>query len=431
MKESIILRIILIVAVIFVLLIPLLMISFVISDRQNYRNAATAEIYKSWADHQIVTGPILTLENRIRSRDKEGNITERLNYRHYLPDSLIVNCELVPEIRYRGIYEVVLYNAKIHIEGTMANADFTKSDNDPDDIKDYYLSYDIKDLRGIGGDVSLKWNGAPCEVSSGSKFIDIFQSGFNTPINLKDRKAKYDFEADFLLRGSEDIEFLPLGRNSDITIKSEWNNPSFFGAFLPTSRNISSHGFSANWQVNHFNRDYPQVWERQYEIGPSAFGVKLMMPVDEYQKTMRTSKYGLIIIILTFVSFFMIEIFSKKTIHPIQYLLVGFSLVIFYSLLLSISEYLVFQYSYLVSSLMTISMTGLYVKSIYSSARLGALIGVILAILYGFMYVILQLQDYSLLLGNIALFAILAIIMYLTRKLNWYEVLKTDPLSKS
>ncbi len=431
MKESITLRVILIIAVIFVLLVPLIMINSLITDRRNYRDTATAEIYKSWADHQIVAGPILTLENKIRSNDKNGNITETLSYRHYLPDSLIVNCELIPEIRYRGIYEIILYNARIHIEGTMANADFRKDDSDPDNSKNYYLSYDIKDLRGIVGDVSLKWNGVPCEVSSGSRFIDIFRSGFHTPVNLKDRNVRYEFKADFVLRGSEDIEFLPLGRNSDITINSNWNNPSFFGAFLPTSRNISSHGFKANWQVNHFNRDYPQVWERQYEIGPSAFGVRLMMPVDEYQKTMRTSKYGLMIIFLTFLSFFMIEIFSKKTIHPIQYLLVGLSLVIFYSLLLSISEYLIFQYSYLISSLMTIAMTGLYVKSIYSSGRLGALIGVILAVSYGFMYVILQLQDYSLLLGSIALFVILAIVMYLTRKLNWYEVLKAGPPGKS
>jgi inner membrane protein len=198
--------------------------------------------------------------------------------------------------------------------------------------------------------------------------------------------------------------------------------------FSPISRNISSYGFSANWQANHFNRDYPRMGAALNRR--SAFGVKLMMPVDEYQETMRTTKYGLIIIILTFVSFFMIEIFSKKTIHPIQYLLVGLSLVIFYSLLLSISEYLVFQYSYLVSSLMTIVLTSLYVKSIYSSGRLGALIGLILASFYGFMYVIIQMQDYSLLLGNIALFAILAIIMYLTRKLNWYEVLKANPPGK-
>ena len=139
-------------------------------------------------------------------------------------------------------------------------------------------------------------------------------------------------------------------------MKSSWNNPSFEGAFLPLSREITEDGFTAQWKVNYFNRSYPQEWEEKtYDPFPSAFGVKLLVPVDEYQKTMRTSKYGIMIIVLTFLSFFMIELFSKKVIHPIQYLLVGLALIIFYSILLAISEYILFQYSYLISSLLIIA----------------------------------------------------------------------------
>ncbi|MCW8805590.1 MAG: cell envelope integrity protein CreD, partial [Ignavibacteriaceae bacterium] len=154
-----------------------------------------------------------------------------------------------------------------------------------------------------------------------------------------------------------------------------------------------------------------------------AFGVKLLVPVDEYQKTMRTSKYGLMIIVLTFLSFFMIEIFSKKVIHPIQYLLVGLALIIFYSILLAISEYILFQYSYLISSLLIIALIGFYAKSIYQSTQISIIITGMLMMFYGFMYVILQLQDYSLLIGNIALFTILAAIMFFTRKINWFDIL--------
>jgi inner membrane protein len=225
------------------------------------------------------------------------------------------------------------------------------------------------------------------------------------------------------LKGSENLEFIPIGKLTEVSMKSTWNNPSFFGEFLPYSREIKESGFNAEWRINHFNREYPQEWSsNKYNLYNSSFGVKLLIPVDEYQKTMRTSKYGIMIIILTFVSFFMIEIFSKKVLHPIQYLLVGLSLVIFYSILLSISEYILFQYSYIVASVLVVSIIEIYTSSIYSSKIFGMIISVCLILFYGFMYIILQLQDYSLLIGNIALFLVLAAIMYSTRKVNWYEL---------
>ena len=209
-------------------------------------------------------------------------------------------------------------------------------------------------------------------------------------------------------------------------MKSKWNNPSFIGKFLPSSREVTASGFNAKWSVNNFNRNYPQEWYNdKYDLYSSSFGVKLLIPVDEYQKTMRTSKYGIMIILLTFISFFMIEIFNKKVLHPIQYLLIGLALLIFYSILLSLSEYILFQYSYLIAALLVVGLISLYTSSIYVNKKLGITIGAFLIVFYGFMYIILQMQDYSLLLGNIALFIILAVIMFLTRKINWYEVLSS------
>lgn len=196
---------------------------------------------------------------------------------------------------------------------------------------------------------------------------------------------------------------------------------------MPEQREITQAGFQANWNINHFNRDYPQEWiNKNYDVFTSKFGVKLLVPVDEYQKTMRTSKYGILLIVLTFVGFFMIELFSKKVIHPIQYLLVGLALVIFYSILLSISEYILFQYSYIISGVLIVVLISFYTSNIYSNKSLGSLIGGFLIFLYGFMYVILQLQDYSLLIGNLALFIILVAIMYSTRKINWYEIFNNN-----
>jgi inner membrane protein len=233
-----------------------------------------------------------------------------------------------------------------------------------------------------------------------------------------------NFEIDVELNGMENLDFIPLGKFTEVNVSSAWDNPGFAGAFLPTTREVTNDGFTAKWRINHFNRSYPQEWEsKMYDPFPSAFGVRLLVPVDEYQKTMRTSKYGMMIIVITFLSFFLVELFSKKVIHPIQYLLVGLALLIFYSILLAISEYIFFQYSYIISSLLVITLIGFYVKSIYESKQIAAIITGMLFMFYGFMYVILQLQDYSLLLGNIALFIILAAIMFFTRKINWFDVL--------
>lgn len=424
-KNSLTFRVLLILGIVIVLLIPLSMIQSLIYERQGYRDEATQEIYKSWAGEQIVAGPILTLEKVYTHTSADGKKYFKKKHIQYLPDNLNIQTELIPEIRYRGIYEVVLYKSKIKVSGNFqAINDLNKKEENLSSITKY-LSFNISDLRGIEETVKLKLNKSDLTVIPGLKDDRLFKNGFLSYIEFEGDES-LTFEAEIVLRGSSSIEFMPLGRITNLKIKSEWNNPSFTGSYLPTNRSITESGFTSEWKINHFNREFPQRWEnKNYDIYQSKFGVKLLMPIDEYQKTMRTSKYGIMIIILTFVSFFMIEIFSKKVIHPIQYLLVGLSLIIFYSLLLSISEYIVFQSAYLLSSIAVIALIGLYIKSIYSSVKISLIIISILILFYGLMYIILQLQDYALLFGNLALFIILGIIMYITRKLNWFELFNT------
>lgn len=421
-KDSITVRIVIIIGIIVVLVIPLLMIQSLINERQEYRNKAENEIYKSWAGKQIAAGPILTVEKEFVNVNKEGDKIINRTFTNYLPEQLNIECELIPEIRYRGIYEVVIYKTHLKITGNFPKFE---NDNESENIPrtvTQYVSFNISDLRGIEENVKLKMNDNDLTVIPGLRNQRIFKNGFVSYLDFKD-DTELNFTAEITLRGSNSIEFVPLGKMTKVEVKSNWNNPSFTGAFLPNSRNVNESGFTASWKINHFNREFPQVWNNQsYQVFQSTFGVKLLMPVDEYQKTMRTSKYGIMIIILTFVSFFLIEIFSKKVIHPVQYLLVGLSLVIFYSLLLSISEYIVFKYSYILSSVLVILLIGLYIKSIYSSMKISLIITSILILFYGFMFVILQLQELALLFGNIALFVVLAVIMYLTRKLNWFEL---------
>jgi len=171
----------------------------------------------------------------------------------------------------------------------------------------------------------------------------------------------------------------------------------------------------------HLNRTYPQQWtDDSYYIDDSAFGVGLLFPVDQYQKSLRSAKYAIMFISLTFLVFFFTELLNKKRIHPIQYLLVGLGLSIFYSLLVSLSEHMSFNWAYLIAGVSIIGLITAYAHSIFKNLRLTAILSLILVILYLFLFTILQLQDYSLLLGSIGLFLTLAIVMYLSRKIDWY-----------
>ena len=419
-KESVALRIILISSITILLLIPLFMIQSLIDDRQNYRLEAIREISRGWAGSQVIGGPVLTVVKKTEREDNKGKKYFVEESTHYLPEVLDINADVEPEIRYKGIYELVLYKSKIQMKGQIDLTAFHKQfpSNDYDKV---YLSFNVSDLRGMQKDPKLLLNKTSYSLTPGLK-NNVFKNGFYTEVKL-DKNNLQDFEMELDLNGMEFLGFIPLGKYTVVNVGSPWNNPGFEGAFLPASRNISEKNFTAKWNVNYFNRTFPQEWsENTYDVFPSVFGVKLLMPVDEYQKTTRTSKYGLMIVVLTFLSFFLVELFAKKVIHPIQYLLVGLALIIFYSILLAVSEYIVFQYSYLVSSVLIILLIGLYVKSIYRSKQIASIITGMLAMFYGFMYVILQLQDYSLLLGNIALFIILAAVMFFTRKINWFEI---------
>ena len=421
-KESVALRIILIASIIILLIIPMLMVQSLITDRQSYRQEAVNEISKGWAGVQTIAGPMITVSQKIEKTDSKGNKYINTKYYRYLPENLKIDVEVVPEKRYKGIYEVMLYKSKVKMSGSI-NLSKLKEKFPAEKFDESYISFNISDLRGIQKDAELSLNGKKYKLIPGLK-DKIFINGFYSDLKLNTQDLTQNFDIELELNGMENLEFIPLGKFTEVNMKSSWNNPGFAGAFLPSSREITEDGFTAQWKVNHFNRSYPQEWENKtYDPFPSAFGVKLLVPVDEYQKTMRTSKYGLMIIVLTFLSFFMIELFSRKVIHPIQYLLVGLALIIFYSILLAISEYILFQYSYLISSLLIIVLIGFYANSIYKSKHISIIITGMLMMFYGFMYVILQLQDYSLLIGNIALLVILAALMFFTRKINWFEVI--------
>jgi len=421
---------------ILILLIPTYMIRFLIHERENRHNITIEEISSKWAREQTIAGPILTVPYGIYSKDKGEKVIKSVKYAHFLPDELNIDGNISPEIRYRGIYETVVYKSNLKFTGKFSSPDF-KDLNIPDDNilwEDAFVSLGIPDMRGIEKNIEINLNKIIFAYTPGIETNDIINPGLSAPFPIKDAdnpEKNYEYSFDINLKGSKELNFIPLGKETNVKLTSNWNNPSFDGAFLPYEREITNSGFNAKWNVLYLNRDYPQKWKgNSYNIFNSAFGVKLLMPVDEYQKTMRSVKYAVMFISLTFMIFFFVEVINKKRIHPVQYILVGLALVIFFTLLLSLSEHINFNFAYLIASIATILLITAYSKTIFKSNFLTILMGSVLLILYGFMYTILQLQDYSLLLGSIGLFIVLAVTMYLSRKIDWYSLSSNSNINK-
>jgi inner membrane protein len=410
---------------ILILLIPGAMIQSLISERQSLSLDTEKEISSQWGADQLITGPILMIPY-LKSETTDGKKTITKDVAFVLPESLKIDGTVNPEIRYRGIYSKSVYNAKITLKGTFINPDWSALGIDESAViqDEVAVIIGVPDMRGIKNIAMLKWGEKSFIADPGLKSKYIAESGLSIKVDLSMLKDKspVDFAITLDLNGSGTLAFIPAGKETNADIKSPWKDPSFTGAFLPAIRTINDNGFQAHWNVLHLNRNFPQQWiGNSFETKGSAFGVKFIIPVDQYQKTMRSAKYAIMFLGLTFAIFFFIEVINHKRIHPIQYLFVGLALSFFYTLLLSISEQLSFNLSFLISAAAIIIMVTLYSRAIFRNARLVLLMASFLTFLYGFLFILLQLQDYALLLGSIGLFAVLAIIMYLSRNINWFQ----------
>ena len=424
-SQSISVKIVVVTILVLLLLIPIGMIKSLITERQVYRKEALQDIQEKWGKSQKVAGPFLTIPvQQIKLIDEKERIYNYLL--HILPDDLNYEVKVTPEIRYRGMYKVVVYEANLDIAGNFPNMNELAETYSKYTFKwdEAYMTIGVPDMKGIQNQIEIDLNGKKHAVTPGVKNTDIISTGvaFNTPFHTEDLKKKIIFKTNLILKGSKDLQFYPIGKNTNIDMQSPWENPSFKGNFLPEDRNISEKGFTANWKVLNLNRNYPQTWiGDKYSIENSRFGVELLLPIDHYQKSMRSAKYALMFIFLTFICFLFFEILNNKKIHPIQYLLVSAGLVIFYILLLSLSEQIGFNKAYLLASAGIISLISVYTSSVFRSIKVNAFFAAILSTLYIYLFVILQMQDYALLMGSIGLFIILGLMMYFSREVNWYR----------
>lgn len=446
-KSSVMLKLFTIGILILLLMIPASILQSLVNERQSTRDLAVEEITTKWGSNQTIGGAVITIPYTIIQEDDKGKKSTVIEYAHFLPENLNITGTLSPEKRYRGIYVVMLYNAKLHVQGFFKKpkVELLKIPKERFLFSEAFISFGLTDMKGIKEAIRLKINGKDAEMNSGIESKDLFASGVSCPINLE--ADTINFDAQINLNGSKEIDFLPFGKTTKVTIESTWGTPSFVGSSLPDERQVSEKGFKAIWNELHLNRNYPQqgignfvgftsnssenanqdlvrgdgVAAKVTSELPSSFGVKLLLPVDEYQKTMRSTKYNLMFIVITFIAFFFVEILNRRRLHPIQYLLVGFAICLFYVLLLAISEHLSFNWAYLIGCVTILTLIIFYTQSIFKNSRITLIFNGILALLYGFFYSLLQMEDYSLLLGSIGLLIILAVVMYLTRNIDWYR----------
>ncbi|HEX6849635.1 MAG TPA: cell envelope integrity protein CreD [Chitinophagaceae bacterium] len=403
----------------FFLWIPTHIIREMINEREGRQKEAIEEVSSKWAGKQTITGPLLM----VPYTGSPNGLVNQKKYAWFMADQLDISSSVAPQKRHRGIYEVVVYQGDISITAKFNDIKFSELNVAPSNLlwSEARLFLQISDLsRGINEEIYIKWKDSSflCQpwAETNTNIGDALYAA--VPLRVEDAGTQNVFTVNFSLHGSQQLMFSPAGRETKIQMTGSWPDPSFTGIKIPEVPNESDTGINVKWK--YLNRNNPVVWNDQFiNLQESAMGANLIIPVDQYDKTERSVKYALLCIILTFAAFFLIETIYRRNLHLIQYGLAGLALVLFYTLLLSISEYTGFNLAYLIAGVATIGLVTWFVGSIMKSSKLATFIGFVLAVVYGYIFTIIQLQDYSLLMGSIGLFIALAIIMYFSRKLQW------------
>lgn len=411
---------------ILVMLIPTLFVSGLVTERQQRQEEVVAEVSSKWSARQTISGPYIYLPYTSTEKTAEGKLIKHNEHLWLLPENLHVKSSITPEERPRSIYKVLLYKSNSTASGNF-NIQLPEAlDSAQIQFNAARICVGISDFKGIEQKLNITANGSAVNLTAGlpANGIDTTTTGLSAPIQLTaaDMGKNIAFNMDIALKGSEQLHFLPLAGNSDFIVQSSWANPSFDGSVLPGERTITENGFTAKWTFNNANLPFGTSISA-LNIGKEdlAFGVTMVQPADQYAKTTRSVKYAILFIGLTFCLFFIIEMMQKKPFHPVQYVLVGLALTIFYTLLLSISEFLLFDTAYLIAAMATILLITLYAKGHFASWKVAGIFAGILTALYGFIFILIRLEDTALLVGSIGLFAVLALVMYASRKVNWYN----------
>jgi len=419
-----------------VLLLPLQYVKSLIWERQGLQEQVSTEIASQWGGNVYVYGPILKIPYRVITETettdkatKKVTVSKQysIDYAYFFPDELKADANVVTDSKNRNNYETTVFNSNMHLKGYYPIPDFSKRNIAPENIlwDKASVVMNTGNLKSIKGAVNIQLNGKsygfePVAQENAAK--EMYTALLETPPTdlsmMADKKVAYTM--DIIYDGSQKISIVPIGKLTEATIKSNWADPKFEGNFLPYAKDIKDNGFTASWKVSHLNRPFVQQYFGTLpDLSNYTFDTGFIILNDEYQQNERAAKYGFLVIGLTFLIFFLIQMVSKIAIHIFQYSMVGLALIMFYTLLISITEHSSFRFAYIISALAVIIMIGLYSISILKSKKFPLFIAATLTALYTFIYVIIQLENYALLAGSLGLFAILGALMYFSRKIDW------------
>jgi inner membrane protein len=419
------------------LLIPLSMVREVILERTQNREQATQEVARAHAGTQTLTGPVLhvpyteTFTRKVvvdvaKNTEREETIKEH-RVATVFPATMDTRSRLTTETRWRGIFPVTVYNSRHDSAGRFVWTDPAPREKGGQiTLGQPWLTMGVSDLRGLMGRPALTLGGTALAFAASPAAANL-PLPLAAPVNaaLLHAGAPLDFTLGMDLAGTGQIGFVPLADENKVTLVSSWPHPSFSGDFLPRSRTVNAKGFEASWSVPSLSTQAQQQFLSQGKerVAMDSFTVSLGNPVDVYRLTERATKYGLMFIVLTFAAFFVLEMVKRWRIHPMQYLMIGAALVLFFLLLLSLSEHMDFLLAYLAGSAACIALLAHYLRHVLGGWRPALGMGGLLVALYGVLYGILVSEDNALMMGSLLLFGVLAAVMVATRKIDWYNVM--------
>lgn len=421
---------------ILVLLIPVGMIENVILDRRNNASVAALDIKNSWGGDQTVTGPILRLPYVLEKQTVYGSPYSEEKVVQLLADELLVTADVATELRYRGIHKVPVFSADIDISGRIDLEALNEFGIAAEQVRwsGAEIFFGVSDPKAISKIPVIVANGTDVNFTTSGNGIAGLAPHLGAA--LGQRLGSAEWESDLVLaisvaiNGSGSLQFLPLAENATVTMSANWASPSFTGRQLPAAREVREDGFDASWHASSLGRNLPAVWiddhPAQVTAGEDAFGTRLIQPVGLYQLMERATKYAVLFVGLTFITYFMIEVVGNLKLHPLQYLLVGLANTLFYLLLLSLSEHVGFDLAYGISALASAALISGYSAAILVRRARAAVMAAILTGLYTFLYLTLKAENFALLAGSIGLWIVLAAVMYLTRGINWYAAGEAD-----
>lgn len=431
LKESVMIKLFVIGFLALVLLIPSNMINNLITERSERQGEVNREIAQIWADSQLVEPPVLVIpyKKTVTEKSVDNKVTTKQidDVLYVLPDQLNITADIAPDTLHRGMFTSIVYTAKLNISGDFKTEMFKGISIEQMDTGRARLTFKITDLKGLKTNPVVMLGSRKLNATPVFGEDDLLEGGLQVPVKLEGNSlSAIPFSYTLDLKGSRNLNFLHTGKATTVKVHSTWATPSFTGGYSPDERKVSTAGFDARWHVLYYNRPFAQQWtgvdtllNSMGKQEKAIFGVDLKLPVDQYQQTTRTAKYAILIILLTFVALFLTELIRKQPIHPFNYALIGAALVIYYTLLLSFAEQVGYTLAYCIASVATIALVSVFISSLLKNKLMAMLFAAILGLFYVFVYVLIQLEDLSLLIGSVALFVILSVIMYFSRKINW------------